>query len=170
MKTWEETIKLKKLEKIRIILYILNAILDFLIGIVGNNFAWIICSMLWIAIGILEYSYLKINKGNETIIDTQEKCIKTQESIIDALMSETAVEVEIDKIKIPKHFSKPNPEKLQVKFKYYRENHKFASQIVIDLDYNLLDGYTSYLIAKHYNKKTVIVKLKNAGGKNARNI
>lgn len=32
--------------------------------------------------------------------------------------------------------------------------------VVIDLDYNLIDGYTSYLIAKNYNKTTVIAKLK----------
>lgn len=31
---------------------------------------------------------------------------------------------------------------------------------MIDLDYNLIDGYTSYLIAKNYNKTTVIAKLK----------
>ena len=85
---------------------------------------------------------------------------KIKKEIIDALMNETAVEIEISKIKIPEHFSKPNPKKLQQKFKYYKENHKFESQIVIDLDYNLIDGYTSYLIAKNYNKTTVIAKLK----------
>ncbi len=81
-------------------------------------------------------------------------------SYIDALLNETAVEVDISKIKIPKIFSKPNPKKMQKKIEYYRKNHKFESQIVIDTDYTLLDGYTSYLIAKNYNKGSVIVKLK----------
>ena len=160
MKTWEETTKLKKEEKMLIIFYVLNIILDITTAIITKNAVWIMCGLAFLVITLMEYCYTKIIKSNEALIELQEKRMNIQESIIDALMSETAVEVEIDKIKIPEHFSKPNPEKLQARFKYYRENHKFASQIVIDLDYNLLDGYTSYLIAKNYNKKTVILKLK----------
>lgn len=103
---------------------------------------------------------MKIQKGNEEIINLQEKHTELQAIIIDALFNETAVEVDISKIKIPKTFSKPNPKKMQKKIEYYRKNHKFESQIVIDTDYTLLDGYTSYLIAKNYNKGSVIAKLK----------
>lgn len=160
MKTWEEATKFKKSEIARIILYILNAILDIVTGIIGENIAWIVCGILWIAITIIEGCYLKIQKGNEEIINVQEKHTELQAIIIDALFNETAVEVDISKIKIPKIFSKPNPKKMQKKIEYYRKNHKFESQIVIDTDYTLLDGYTSYLIAKNYNKGSVIVKLK----------
>ena len=160
MKTWEEATKFKKSEIARIILYILNAILDIVTGIIGSNIAWIVCGILWIVIAIIEGCYLKINKSNEEIIDLQEKHTELQAIIIDALLNETAVEVDISKIKIPKIFSKPNPKKMQKKIEYYRKNHKFESQIVIDTDYTLLDGYTSYLIAKNYNKGSVIVKLK----------
>ena len=160
VKTWEEATKLGRAEIIRIIFYILNAILDIVTGIIGSNIAWIVCGILWIVIAIIEGCYLKIKKSNEEIIDLQEKHTELQAIIIDALLNETAVEVDISKIKIPKIFSKPNPKKMQKKIEYYRKNHKFESQIVIDTDYTLLDGYTSYLIAKNYNKGSVIVKLK----------
>ena len=143
VKTWEEATKLGRAEIIRIIFYILNAILDIVTGIIGSNIAWIVCGILWIVIAIIEGCYLKINKSNEEIIDLQEKHTELQAIIIDALLNETAVEVDISKIKIPKIFSKPNPKKMQKKIEYYRKNHKFESQIVIDTDYTLLDGYTS---------------------------
>lgn len=160
MRTWKEATKLKKTEKIRISLYILNAILDTLVGIVGNNIAWVICGILWIVIVMTEVCYLKIKKGNEEIITLQEKRTELQAIIIDALLNESSVEVDISKIKIPKNFSKPNQKKMQRKIEYYKKNHKFESQMIIDTDYNLIDGYTSYLIAKNYNKGSVIVKLK----------
>lgn len=160
MKTWEEATKLKKEEVMLIIFYILNVILDITTAITTKNAAWIICGLLWSIIAIMKYYNSKNEKANEVLMALQEERTKLQESIINALINETAVEVEISKIKIPTHFSKPNPKKLQKKFQYYRENHKFESQIIIDMDYNLLDGYTSYLIAKNYNKTTVIVKLR----------
>lgn len=160
MKIWEEATKLKKEEVMLIILYMLNVILDITTAITTKNAAWIICGLLWGVVAIMKYYNSKNENANKVLIELQEQCIKSQESIINALMSETAVEVEISKIKIPKNFSKPNQKKMQNKIQYYRKNHKFESQIVIDLDYNLLDGYTSYLIAKNYNKTTVIAKLK----------
>lgn len=160
LRTWEEAIKLKRSEKLRIMLNISMAILSIATGIIENNIAWVMNGLLWITISIIQYSGLKIQKGNDEIINLLEKHTKLQSAIIDALISETAVEVEINKIKIPKHFTKPNPKKLKQKFKYYRENNKFESPIIIDADYELVDGYTSYLIAKNYNKTSVIAKLK----------
>ena len=161
--------KLKKSEIIRIVLYILNAILDITTGIIGKNIAWIMCGILWIVIATAEECYLKMKKGNEEIIAIQENNIELQAIIIGDLLNETTVEVDISKIKIPKNFSKPNQKKMQRKIKYYRENNKFESQIVINTDYTLLDGYTSYLIAKNYNKRSVIVKLKRKANLNNEN-
>ena len=48
---------------------------------------------------------------------------------------------------------------MQKKYNYYRKNHKLESQIIIDPNYNLIDGYTSYLIAKECHIATVIGKL-----------
>lgn len=160
MNTLEEATRLEKSEIVIIIFYIINGILDITMAITTKNATWIICGLLWITLAITRYCDLKIIKGKEEIISLQEKHTQLQEIIIGTLMNETAVEVEISKIKIPKHFTKPNPKKLHKKFKYYREHHKFESKIIINTDYNLLDGYTSYLIAKNYNKTTVIVKLK----------
>ncbi len=148
MKTWEEATKLKKEEVMLIIFYVLNVILDITTAITTKNVVWIICGLLWIIIAIMKYNSSKMEKANDALIELQEKRTQIQESIINALISETAIEVEVSKIKIPKHFTKPNQNKMQNKFEYYRKNHKFESQIIIDIDYNLLDGYTSYLIAK----------------------
>jgi len=115
-KTWEEATKLKKSEKIRITLYILNAILDILTGIIGKNIAWVICGILWIVIVMTEVCYLKMKKGNEEIITLQENHTELQAIIIDALLNESSVEVDISKIKIPKNFSKPNQKKMQRKY------------------------------------------------------
>lgn len=164
-KKWKEETKLDRINKLTLSLYITMTIFNIAIGIAEQNAAWIICGLLWIVISIIEYSNLKTTKLDEEMINLQEKHIELQENIIDALMNETAVEIDISKIKIPKHFSKPNENKLQEKFKYYRKNNKFESQIVIDTDYNLLDGYTSYLIAKNYNKSSVIAKLKRKRSK-----
>lgn len=160
MKTWKEMTKFKKSEIIMLVFYVLNGILDITTAIITKNEVWILCGLLWVTIAIIRYCDLKLSKGDKALIELLEVHNNILEEIAEALMNETAVEIEISKIKVPKHFSKPNPKKLQQKYRYYRENHKFESQIVIDPDYNLVDGYTSYLIAKNYNKTTVIAKLK----------
>lgn len=95
IKTWEEATKLKKSEIIRIILCILNAILDIVAGIIGKNIAWVLCGLLWVVLARTDYYYLKIDKANEELIDLQEKNTAIQKNIIDALLKETAVEIEI---------------------------------------------------------------------------
>ena len=94
MKTWEEATKLKKEEVILIIFYVLNVILDITTAITTKNVVWIICGLLWSVIAIMKYYSSKNENANNTLIEIQEECIKLQESIIDALMNETAVEVE----------------------------------------------------------------------------
>ena len=160
IKTWEEATKLTESQKIKIIVDVLVAISNIVTAIINKNIAWGMSGMLWLLIGIIECCSFKRSNGDDYQIEMLEKHTELQEGIINALLKETAVEIEINKIKIPKTFSKPNPKKMQKKIEYYRKNHKFESQIVIDTDYTLLDGYTSYLIAKNYNKKSVIAKLK----------
>ncbi len=160
MSTWKEKIKLNNEEIMDIVLCILGAVLALIAGIITKNPVWIICTLLWSMIAIMEYDSYKMEKANDALIGIQEECIEIQEDIINALISETAVEVEINKIKIPEHYAQPNQKKMRKKFEYYIKNHKFESQIIIDSAYNLLDGYTSYLIAKNYNQPTVIAKIK----------
>lgn len=154
-----ETTKLKRSETIKILIDIVIAILSISVGILNKNIAWSMYGSMWILVSLIEYCYYKTNKENEALIDLQSKNIKLQEAIINILLKETAVEIEINKIKIPKDFTKPKPKKMQQKYNYYRKNHKYESPIIIDMDFNLIDGYTSYLIAKECHRETVIVKL-----------
>lgn len=64
----------------------------------------------------------------------------------------------LNKIKIPKEFENHPPKllKMQYRLNYYKETKKFLVPIVIKENL-LIDGYTSYLIAKKYHKKYVKV-------------
>ncbi len=159
IRTWEEATRLTKSQKIKILIDVLIAISNIVTAIINKNIAWGMSGILWLLIGIIECCSFKILNGDDYQIEMLEEHTRLQEGIINALLKETAVEIEVDKIKIPEHFSKPNPKKMQQKYNYYRKNHKFESQIIIDPNYNLLDGYTSYLIAKKCHRVTVIGKL-----------
>jgi hypothetical protein len=51
---------------------------------------------------------------------------------------------------ILKEFQKPRTEKMNERIEYFKKNQNFETQIVVDKDNNLIDGYTTYLIAKKY--------------------
>lgn len=150
---WKEKTKLEKRNKIIISFYIAMAIFEVIVAIAEKDFTWIICAVLWGDIALIEYCNAKFRKGDKVLIDLQA-------NIINALLKENFVEIELNKIKIPKYFTKPNQKKLQSRFDYYKKNKKFKAPIIIDSNYTLVDGYTSYLIAKNYNKTTVIAKMK----------
>lgn len=67
--------------------------------------------------------------------------------------------VNLSDITIKRDFKlhKPNPIKMYWKRKYYKENRKFESKILLNRDFELVDGYTSYLIAKKESMKYVDV-------------
>lgn len=56
--------------------------------------------------------------------------------------------VKIDNIKIFNFFTKPNQEKLVSRRRYYLKHKYFRSVIVLNKNNYLLDGYTTYLLAK----------------------
>ena len=60
---------------------------------------------------------------------------------------------------IPEEFkaTKPRFEKMIQKRKFYRKNNRFESKIVLNKDFLLIDGYTSYIIAKENGMKYVEV-------------
>lgn len=160
MKTWEEMTKLESKTKVMIAFHIIMVIFSITVAILNKDFTWILVALLWADVAIMEYCDGKLLKGSEALNDIQEKHIKVQEDIINILLNETAIEIDIKDIKIPKYFTKPNPKKLQRRFDYYKQNKKFEALIVIDSNCTLIDGYTSYLIAKNYNKTSVIAHLK----------
>ena len=57
--------------------------------------------------------------------------------------------VRLDKIKIPKYmrYSRIGEEKYKQKWKYFRTTGELESRIILDKNFNLLDGYSSYKIA-----------------------
>lgn len=56
--------------------------------------------------------------------------------------------VKIDNIKISKKFQKPKKEKLNKRKEYYLKHKYFRSTIVLNNENYLLDGYTTYILAK----------------------
>ena len=164
MKTWKEMTKLETKTKVRIIIHILIAILSLVTAATEKNGAWAICGMLWIVIAVTEYCDTKLLKSSEALNDIKEKNIEVQADIINTLLNKTAIEIDMQDIKIPKYFTKPNPKKLKERFDYYKQHKRFKVPIIIDNDYTLIDGYTSYLIAKNHNKVSVIAHLKRNKG------
>lgn len=69
------------------------------------------------------------------------------------------VEVPLDTIKIYPCFSQkpPKEEKMQKKERFFLKSGFLQSQIILDSNNNLIDGYTSYLLAKKYNVENIPV-------------
>lgn len=67
--------------------------------------------------------------------------------------------MKLSKIKIRDSFKKAEPKnwKMKERWEYYRETGNLYSPIVVDQDGYLVDGYTSYLIAKAEGIKEVEV-------------
>ena len=65
--------------------------------------------------------------------------------------------VKVSDIIIPEEFkaTKPRFEKMIQKREFYRKNDRFESKIVLNKDFLLIDGYTSYIIAKVNGMKYV---------------
>lgn len=84
--------------------------------------------------------------------------------------------MKIDDIKIFSYYrdNPPKKEKFQRKVWYYAKNNRFESEIVVDRFGRLIDGYTSYIIARAYGldevpvryaRKEVIKAVYRPGGK-----
>ncbi|GFI10872.1 hypothetical protein IMSAGC007_03343 [Lachnospiraceae bacterium] len=84
--------------------------------------------------------------------------------------------MKIDEIKIYPCFAahEPKPEKMQQKERYFEETGALQSQIILDGWGNLIDGYTSYLIAKargienvsvQYGQRQIVRASHKPGGK-----
>lgn len=100
---------------------------------------------------------LKIFKKINEIIDkkTEEYTLKNISEFNRPLEGEI---IKIDSIRIRKYFKKPNPRKLATRKIYYEKHNYFRSQIVVNKNNYLVDGYTTYLIAKEkgFNYITVV--------------
>lgn len=79
--------------------------------------------------------------------------------------------ISIEKIKIPQEFrtTPPHPKKMEYKWAYYRKTGKLQSSILLTRDYQLVDGYTSYLIACDTDMGVVPVQFVDDTKENVKN-
>ncbi len=70
------------------------------------------------------------------------------------------VDIPTDEVKIYPCFAahEPEPEKMQRKERYFEETGLLQSQIILDSQGNLVDGYTSYLVARAHGIQCVPVR------------
>ncbi len=169
MKTWKEMTKLETKTKVMMTFHIIMAIFSIITTIVNKESTWIVVALLWITVAIMEYCDSKLLKGKDALIELQEEHTKIQDKMIMNLLKDLSmpnVVIDINLIKIPKHFTKPRKNKLNKRIEFYNKNKYFEAPIIIDPSNTLVDGYTSYLIAKKYNLKTVQAKVKIGGQNN----
>lgn len=91
--------------------------------------------------------------------------VKTTPKVIFKFILRLLGGIYIDEIIIPKNYKEPRKEKLNNKQLFYIVNGYFENNIIIDENNRLIDGYTTYYIAKNiYNFKYIEVtrvRLKN---------
>ena len=91
-----------------------------------------------------------ITNLNQIIISDSLKKHNLDEAKIKFIKLNKVKIMRINDIRIPKEFQKPRTEKMNERIEYFKKNQNFETQIVVDKDNNLIDGYTTYLIAKKY--------------------
>lgn len=108
-----------------------------------RNSVWIVCASMWLAIDNMENQYLKT--------------IYKKNNLIKKLLYRRSV-MYLNDIKIPEYFKKPNKRKLNNRIVYFRKTGELPTPIVVNVENVLVDGYTSYLIAKKFNLDTVDIE------------
>lgn len=169
MNDWKEKTRLDKRNKVMIGFYILMAIFEITVAIIEKDFTWIICALLWGNIALIEYCNAKILKGRDAITEIKDQHIKKQNELLNELLEHINKKrkiIKISDIKIQKKFKAPNKDKLNRRYAYFNKYLNFEVPIVVDSQNNLIDGYTSYLIAKHYKFSYVEVEEKQCKTKN----
>lgn len=58
--------------------------------------------------------------------------------------------IDIDKIKVSSCIreSLPTPDKIEKRYRFYKQTGEFDREIIIDENYYLVDGYSTYLVCK----------------------
>lgn len=157
---------MRKSTLIVIILNITVGVFDIIQGIIHSNFDRIMVGILFLLVSLMMYLLEESTKWRDDLIKLQDEHIKKQDELLLDAIKELAnpnVIIDLNNIKIPEKFTKPRKEKLNSRIQYYNKNKCFEVPIIIDPSNMLIDGYTSYLIAKKYNMKTVQAKVKIGG-------
>lgn len=77
---------------------------------------------------------------------------------------DVAYNICLNKINVPNYMARtrPSDEKLAKRFLEFYHTGGFQTNIVVDKDYNLEDGYTAYLVAKKLGLDTINAMIKGA--------
>lgn len=69
--------------------------------------------------------------------------------------------VRLGKIKIPPEFqlTPPGAQKIKRKYLFFVSKHRFASPVMVDRTYTLVDGYTTYLLARMFGCKKIEIRI-----------
>jgi hypothetical protein len=141
-------------------------IFSSIVAIREKDFTWILVALLWGDIVIIEYCDAKLMKVKDELYNLQEEHINSQDKFIKLLMQEiinnknTKI-VLLKDIKIPKKYKEPKKQKLDERKEYFETFRNFKVPVIIDKDNNLIDGYTTYLIAKNNGFNSIEVRVKN---------
>lgn len=98
-KSWNEITKLENRTKVKIIFHIIMVIFSITVAISNKDFTWILVSLLWGVIAIMEYCDGKLLKSSEALNDIQEKHIEIQKDIINDLLKLNEKSIEFDSLK-----------------------------------------------------------------------
>ena len=71
----KEITKLTKIEKIMLVIWILNGIYDLFVAYITKNTVWILVSVMWFLLAHQEYTHLKSKKLDNKLIETQSTLI-----------------------------------------------------------------------------------------------
>ena len=65
------------------------------------------------------------------------------------MIESKTVKVNLDQINIPTNYEKTLPaQKIAERLMHYKNTGTFDREIIVDENYNLIDGYTTYLVCK----------------------
>lgn len=81
---------------------------------------------------------------------------KVQAEIADIRPLEGEI-VRLENIKIKKDFSEPKERKMKERRNYFNKYGYFKSPIILDKNNTLLDGYTTYLLAKEIGYESITI-------------
>ena len=107
----------------------------------------------------MEYCNAILTERKDCLIKIQKILIGAQKETMDNLSKRLLEKriVYLEDIKIPEYYVEPNQKKMDERLHYFKEHKKLKALIFIDENNNLVDGYTSYLIAKKYSFMAVEV-------------
>lgn len=148
-----------KVDKLSITFFVIMIIVEILSCVITKHIEYLNCSLLWFLVAIIKFSDKKIIEDKERNISIQKKinnhlknCIENAERMIDFEI------IKLDHITIPKHFRKPKKEKIEERKKYFESYKNFETSIILNDKNVLIDGYTTYLIAKENKLSHVYIK------------